>query len=149
MNKIIIALIAFCLMAAPGFSQDEVARQGGQVSERINAKKMAFFIDKLQLTTEEVQNFWPLFTEYEKEQKAVREKYKSSKAFKFMSDKEAEQHVLNGFKAEEEIIAIKRDYFQKFKGVIPIRKIAMLNRVNRQFKEALLKQMRNRRRGGK
>ena len=112
MKKIILAAIAFCLMIAPSFSQDEA---GGQVSERISAKKMAFFIDKLQLTPEEVQNFWPLFTEYEKEQKAVREKYKTGKAFKFMSDAEAEQHVLNSFKAEEEILAIKRNYFQKFK----------------------------------
>ena len=149
MKKVVFGTMMFCLMAVVGFSQDTSGDQTGPIADRINAKKMAFFTDKLQLSTDEFQNFWPLFTEYEGKQRSIRQQYRSKKAFKFMSDKEAETYVLNSFKMEEEMLNLKKDYFQKFKDVLPIRKIAMLNKVDRQFKEALLRQMQQRNRQGR
>lgn len=149
MKKVVFGTMMFCLMAVVGFSQDATGEQTGPIADRINAKKMAFFTDKLQLSTDEFQNFWPLFTEYEGKQRGIRQQYRTKKAFKFMSDKEAETYVLNSFKMEEELLNLKKDYFQKFKDVLPIRKIAMLNKVDRQFKEALLRQMQQRNRQGR
>lgn len=144
MKKILLGSILFCLFSISAFAQDDLDTNNGPLADRILAKKMAFFTDKLQLTSDELQNFWPLFTQYEKEQRQIKRKYKPTKAFRFMSDQEAEVHLLNTFKKEEELLAIKRSYFQKFKGVISIRKIAMINTVDRQFKEVLLRQMRDR-----
>ena len=47
--------------------------QLSQAQDRIRALKVAFITDKLKLTPEESEKFWPVYNQYEAEQKRIRQ----------------------------------------------------------------------------
>lgn len=113
-------------------------------NERLQAMRVAFITNALQLTPEESQNFWPVYNEYEAEQREIRKKYRAGRQMMLMNDEELEQHLENTLRMEEELLQLKRTYIDRLKEVLPIRKIAMLNQAENKFKEEILKQIRQR-----
>lgn len=114
------------------------------MEERIDALRIAFFTEKMQLTPEESQNFWPLYNEYQDKEKSIRKSYRDDKSLELMSDAEAEKLIENSFEMEEKLLDLRREYYQKMRRVLPVRKVALLSRIERQFKERLLEEWRNR-----
>ena len=115
-------------------------------NERIRAMRVAFITNALELTPEESQGFWALYNEYESSQRSIRAKYRSNRNMMLMNDKELEQQIENTLDMEGELLQLKRTYIGRLKDVIPIRKIAMLNNVEKNFREELLKEFRQRQR---
>jgi hypothetical protein len=113
----------------------------GRVAQRIEAMKSAFITDRLRLSPEEAQQFWPLYNEYEAAEKRIREQYRPGKPVPDMSDAEAEALLNDRLKMEEKLLDLKAQYIQRFKSVIPARKVAMLPKVEEEFKRELLKRM--------
>lgn len=134
MKKWIVASVLFgaFLLALP---------QKAQAQDRIRALKVAFITDKLKLTPEESEKFWPVYNQYEAEQKRIRQKYRSEQDLNTLSDQEVERAVLDRFEMEEEIIKLKRDYFQRMKGFMAVRKIALLQRSEQEFNKELLRRV--------
>ena len=119
----------------------------GPGSERIESLKIAFLSEKLELTPEESQTFWPLYNELQTKMKTLRPEHARKREVKSMTDAEAETFILKNFEMEEQRIALKREYFQKLKEILPIRKIARIEPAERQFKRRLLRRVKGRRKG--
>lgn len=115
--------------------------QMSQAQDRIRALKVAFITDKLKLTPEESEKFWPIYNQYEAEQKRIRQKYRPDEDLNTMSDQEVERAVLDRFEMEEELIKLKRDYFQRMKAFMAVRKIALLQRSEQEFNKELLRRI--------
>lgn len=115
--------------------------QLSQAQDRIRALKVAFITDKLKLTPEESEKFWPVYNQYEAEQKRIRQKYRPDEDLNTMSDQEVERAVLDRFEMEEELIKLKRDYFQRMKAFMAVRKIALLQRSEQEFNKELLRRI--------
>lgn len=119
--------------------------------ERIQALRTAFITNRLNLTPEEAQQFWPLFNQFEAEQRKIRDKYRPSKDLMAMTDTEAERFLNSQFELEQEMLNLKKDYMQRMRKVLPVRKVAMLTRIEQDFREHLvenLQQMRANTPGG-
>ena len=127
------------------------AQQGNfraERQERIEAYRVAFFTEKLQLSPEESKRFWPLFNQFETRQDGLREKYDlKGKRLELLSDAEVKDHILNQLEMEDEMVKLRKDYMMRFMEVLPIRKVAMLQWVDREFKKELRKEIRERRQG--
>ncbi len=142
MRKWIFGVLLLFALPLAVLAQDEVEIPAGKMGEQIQAQKVAFITVRLKLTSEEAQKFWPIYNEYESDQKRVRQKYKSNKQdIAMMTDAEAEQAVTSNLEMEQQLLNLKKDYVQRMRKVIPIRKVAMLNRVERAFKEELLNRL--------
>ena len=114
------------------------------VNERIEAQRVAFITNRLNLTPEESQQFWPLYNEYRAKQKEINNSYKPAKQWEDMDDAEIESQILRNFDKEEELVALKKSYYFKMKEVISVRKIARLNQAERAFKKELLREIQER-----
>jgi hypothetical protein len=134
----------FCLSLLLGLTPLLSQAQPRPMEERVEALRIAFFTEKLQLTPEESQNFWPLYNEYQDKEKGIRKTYRDDKSLELMSDAEAEKLIENTFEMEEKLLDLKKEYYQKMRRVLPVRKVALLSRIERQFKERLLEEWRNR-----
>lgn len=129
--------------AQPGGRQGPA---GERAQEKIRAYKIAFFTEKLQLTPEESKDFWPLYNQFESEREAIREKFDlKGKKIELMSDSELEDFIHKQLEMEEAQVKLKRDYTNRFMDVLPIRKVAMLQRTELQFKRVLLNEIKRRR----
>ena len=117
--------------------------------DRINAQKIAFFSQRLQLSPEEAERFWPVYNEFQQEknelQIARREINKNYVMYKeTLSDKEIEKisdQFVEFSRKESDLLT---EYHKKFKEILPIGKVMKLYEAENQFKNFLLRQIRNR-----
>jgi len=112
--------------------------------EKVQALKVAIFTEELSLTAKEAEKFWPLFNDYEKKSRAISKKAKNhDKAnIEGKSDKEIEKVIEQRFKLKEQKLKLERDYYKKFKKVLPIKKVAKIPTAQRRFKLAVMKKSR-------
>ncbi len=149
-KKYWITLLLSGFLALPAFSQifdDEPA--GSEARSKIQAARVAYITERLGLTTGESERFWPLYNEFEADRDKIREKYRPLRPIESMPDKEAEEFINRRFEMEQELLNLKRDYFQRFKVVASPRKIALFNKADREFRLELLKKAQERRPGNR
>ena len=109
--------------------------------ENREARKIAFFTTKMDLNSEESQNFWPVVNEMNLELKEIRNKNAHGrmilmdKKSEDLSDKELEEILDARMQIGKEQMDIKIKYYKKFKKVIPIQKLAKFYQATREFKK--------------
>ena len=146
MMKNVVFILLF-LSGLPGLIQ---AQGQERMGEQIEAFKIAFFTQKLNLTSQEAEVFWPVYNEYSSELDDLRRKrnqlQQEVKREILSSDNQKLEALSDQFialKKEENNISEK--YHQKFKQVLPIRKVIMLYKAEQEFKQELLKEIQRRR----
>jgi Skp family chaperone for outer membrane proteins len=144
MNKKIFTLLLF-LLSLTTFAQDM-----GKRVERIKALRVAFISDRLDLTTEEAQKFWPIFNQFDdkhfelqRQKKQLMLKLRPENTAT-LSDKETAKLIEQDEQLETDIQNNRRQLVKDLQGVIPNQKILMLKQLDIEFKSKLLEQMKNR-----
>lgn len=113
--------------------------QGGK-KEKIEALRVAFITAKLNLTTDESQKFWPVYNDYQDKLKASRQEFRRlSNAF--TTDKEAQDYLDAELLLKQREYNLYKEYYEKIKKTIPIKKVAQLREAEEDFKKELLKQL--------
>lgn len=127
-----------------GFGQEKIDRK--MLKDKVKAQKVAYITDQLELTETEAQKFWPIYNNYQSEIESLRHSM-DVKFNKNMNDKEAEDLLFSMLEGRSKEIDIQKSYIQKMKAAISVKKIAMLFRAERQFKEKVITKFKERRRG--
>lgn len=117
--------------------------------ENIEAMKIAFLTNKLDLTPEEAQIFWPVYNQYNDKLQELRKKRRldereAKKNFEDLSDKELEQAMDNDLAFRQKELDLQKEYNVKFKAVLPIKKVSKLYAAEEQFKRVLLDKLKDR-----
>jgi hypothetical protein len=128
MKKIIIICLSLVLTVSA------FAQQG----KRVEAMRIAFITQRLNLTSEEAQQFWPVFNQFSEKMQQIRGP-KMDAPLDEMNDTDAEKMILSEFDKEAKELELKKEYYQKLKKVLPVRKVAKLYRAERDFKAELVK----------
>ncbi len=116
--------------------------------EKIEAMKVSFITEKLSLTPEEAQKFWPVYNQFKAEMKEIKKAGKMPNGearpnIETMTEKEAATFAEQRFITEQKALDIKKKYHEEFKKILPVKKVAQLYIAEEQFKRELLKQMRS------
>jgi len=144
-----IAVLIFTLMVSLLYGQQcEKGMEKGK-REKIQAQKIAFITEKLNLTPEEAQVFWPVYNELEKKRDAIHvDKMKKVKCcdenYSTLSKEELEKIADSFVEIDLQDAKLAIDYNGKFKKILPIDKVVKLYHAEHQFKNHLLKQMKER-----
>lgn len=111
--------------------------------ERVEAMKVGFLTQRLNLTPEEAKVFWPVYNKYQDELEALRKSRRENLAnakmnFDDMAEKDVEKAVDTelGFRQSE--LDLLKKYHGQFKQTLPIKKVAKLYRAEEDFKRELL-----------
>lgn len=121
----------------------------GEKESRIRAARVAFITDKLELTPEEAQKFWPVYNEFDKKrqelQRDIAERFSHRPPdVANMSDAEAEEFIIRKFDEEKALVELKIEYFGKIKEVLPVKKILLLYESEMEFRKVLLERLKDR-----
>lgn len=98
-------------------------------TEKIQALKIAFITQKLELTSDEAQRFWPVYNRYETDIKQV------------MIDNKGGADAID---SEEKILGVKKRYKSEFYKVIGQPKTNTLFNAEREFRGVLMRHLKNR-----
>jgi hypothetical protein len=119
-----------------------------RMKERMDSYRIAFITEKLNLTPEESQKFWPLYNQFHEQGKKLRQDERNQKSVDDMSDAEAEQFIKIAIEREEKELNARKEFVQKLKNVLPAKKIAKLQGLEKEFKKELLERSKERRQKG-
>lgn len=142
----ILFLFAQTVLAQGGPGQRQLRQ------EQMEARRVAFITRELSLTPAEAQDFWPVYNEYHDKRKAMMFRHQQQRQQVDDLDELSEEELLRIADAEilnmEEMTALRREYHEKFKKVLPLRKVIELYETERNFNRFLLRESRGSERGG-
>ncbi len=118
--------------------------QNGERREKIEAMKVAFLTQQLDLSSREAQQFWPVYNEYQDKLEALRQqrrKDRKASTSDALSDKDAEALLDQELAFRQQEIDLQKTYYQRFKAVLSVRKTLKLMRSEEEFKRVLLEQI--------
>ncbi len=133
-------IILFLVVAGSHFNT--YAQRVPPNAPRVEAAKRSFMINRLGLTDEEAQRFWPVYQRYQAELRQIQK----------------ERNIVNRTSAsgndgyrdlqfEERILGLKKKYRKEFIRLIPQEKAVMIHQAEREFTSQLLKQLKKNRQG--
>jgi hypothetical protein len=141
MQKFLFFITIFTLSTF-AFAQPE----GGKRGEKLEALRIAFITERLNLTAAEAQVFWPVYNEHHNKQKEIRGQAKdAAKNADAATDAEIEKIIAAHFDTEQRLLNLQKEYYTQLKKVLPLRKIMKLHRAEREFKNRILEQIGDRR----
>ena len=120
---------------------------------QIQVERIAYYTEKIGLTAEEAQVFWPVYNEMDnkrtalfEEKAAIMQKFMNESAK--MSDRQLDEQLNRLVAIQQQEAALPGEYDAKFRKVLPARKVMNLYVAEMGFRNYLLQTMRNRRPGG-
>ena len=132
-----LCVFAFMVITLLGSAQPNTKR------EKIEALRVTFISQKVNFTTAEAQQFWPLYNEYndktDANRKAFRQLVNKTNVTDFATDKDAELYLNSELTLKQKEYELYKEYYDKFKKVLPIKKVALLRKAEDDFKKELIK----------
>lgn len=129
-------------------------RGGSAMNEQIQVERIAFFSEKIGLTTEEAQLFWPVYNEMDNKKTALFDE-KASIIRRFMDEpdgigeKELDELLSRLVVIQQQEAQMPAEYHTRFRKVLPARKVMNLYVAEMQFRTYLLQKMRGLRGDGR
>jgi hypothetical protein len=143
MKNLLLLSLLFC---APflSFSQNRSDR-----NSEIESYKIAYLTQKLELSSDDAKTFWPIYTEYQKEQSVLRRE-KSEKMISLrkideidkLTDPQVATLLSNEFNYKQKELNLERKYYNIFKTKLPIKTLGKYYRAQETFKKELLNRFR-------
>lgn len=145
MKKIIITIGLFffivSIFAQPGKGKHEDF-------EKYKAMKISYMTEKLELTPQEAQQFWPIYNEFEKKlfefhhgrrdmEKKVKENYNTYSEDEF---RRISYEMVDQFRREYDLM---KEYNEKFLKVLPAKKVVMIGPIENDFRFMMIRDFRD------
>jgi len=108
--------------------------------QRIEAIKVGYISRSLDLTPEESEHFWPVYNQYQGELVELNRQWRD----KSKENLTAEQRTDEQFKHEQRVLDLRKRYRDEFKKVLPAEKVTQLYQSEKEFKNELIRQLKDR-----
>lgn len=128
--------IAICLVTGSiSYAQPET---GDNVKMRIESQRIAFITQRLSLTPQEAEKFWPVYNAHRDALKALRDDFERPD-LPNLSDEEATRLIDKHLQLEQQRLDLKKNLLSQLRNVLPPRKIVMLHAAENAFNRELLR----------
>lgn len=134
---IILTLILFTYTRS--FSQDQSAR------EKIEAARIALITERLDLTPEQAEKFWPIYREFSAKQRTIKREFQNLKKNfdpSTASEEESQSILEKGYQIKEKQLDLEKNYSERMQQVVTSRQLMNLKKAEQDFREMLMKRIR-------
>lgn len=133
--------ILFLMSIQFGFGQENDTRK-----EKIKSLKIAFISQKLSLTSDEAEKFWPIYNKYDEKIMLLKEEQLKLKLQnRNLTGEEALKKIEEAEQKEAEIMALKKKMRAELIPVITAEKVLKLEQLEHEFHRKLLEKLKDRR----
>jgi hypothetical protein len=129
-------LIVFAIASAisqPG----TMPREGRQ---RIEAQRVAFITQRLNLSPDEAARFWPIYNEYRDALKDMRDDFERPD-LETITDEQASAIIEQHLQQEQHKLELKRALLTRLRTVVTARKVILLHAAENEFNRDLLRRV--------
>lgn len=137
-------IFLFLMITVPAFAQQEPPEEPIEVDPRaqqkIKAAHAAYITERLGLSSDEAEKFWPVYREYAQKRQEIRQQFRDAKR----SGKNEKELLDLDFKVKQQELDLEKDYSGKFQKVISPQKVMNLRQAEGDFRKLLLRQIQQR-----
>jgi hypothetical protein len=138
----ILPLIITLLLSAGVFAQD------GENLKKVEAARIALITERLELTPEQAEKFWPLYREYVDKRQELRREYMDARKSvdqREITEEESKKLLNKGLELKEKQLALDKLYAERFNSVITTRQVLALRKAEEDFRQMLMERLEKRR----
>jgi len=143
-------IILLLICGNHAFAQDETEpiQRDPKAMEKIQALRTAYISEKLNLTPEQAEKFWPVYHEFTQERTKLRQEFKNAQRNIDPNnpDPKAEQDLVNlGLDIKQKELNLEKDYSGRLLKVINAQQVMSLRKAEQGFRELIINQLQQRR----
>jgi hypothetical protein len=144
MNRLL-QIVVLVLCAVPALSQtvvepDEDVQIDPKAKEKIDAVRIAYITERLGLTPEEAEKFWPVYREYAQKRQDLRKDFRQQKKAGIPEKDLIELDL----KVRQQELDLERDYSERLQKVVSPQKVITLRQAEGDFRRMLIRQIQQR-----
>ncbi len=141
MKKLALGII---IVLAPLFS---AVSQDKETRDKIEAARIAFITERLELTPEQAEKFWPVYREYTQERQGLRKEFLEARREmekEELTEEESSKLLDLGLRIKEQEAELQRKYSDRLTQVITNRQMLQLRQSEEDFRRMLLRRLERR-----
>jgi len=147
MKNILTILLGLFFITSSFAQDDEVTGPDAKAQEKIKAARIAFITERLGLTPEEAEKFWPVYREFALKRQELKQQFKQERKNpdpnKTIEQNEKDALEL-GLKLKQQELDLEREYSGKLLKVVPAQKVMALRKAEDDFRKLLIDQIQKR-----
>jgi hypothetical protein len=141
-------MIAFFLISGRLTAQQNPELKREQKINQLEAARIAVITEKLGLTSEQAEKFWPVYNEFSRQRSALRKEYGEAKRAIDPNNPnpEQQQNLVNlGLAIRQKELDLEKDYSGRLMGLITAQQMIQLHAAEKDFQLMVLQQIQQRR----
>ncbi len=111
--------------------------------EKIETAKIAFITDKINLSGDQAQRFWPVYQEHDRKRNELRQKSRPYKEqnLNALTDEQIQTGLEARLNIRQRELDLEKEYMDKYLRIISPRQLALFYRAEREFTKLLLERL--------
>jgi hypothetical protein len=111
--------------------------------KKIESARIAFITQRLDLTPEQAEKFWPLYREYAEKRQQLRNEYLNARQTtdKQLTDEESKKLLEKGLQLKQQQLELEKNYTERLNVVITNRQLLQLRKAEEDFRQLLLERI--------
>ena len=149
MKKIILllAFIVGSMHLVHAQNHDDMPPLRKEVREKLKTYRVAFFTERLELTTTEAEKLWPIYNRFLEDRESIMKDLRNLRPDKIEGKSEAElKAVINKhFELKQQLLNKEKLLAEELQKFLPLEKVIKMQMVERAFKREIIHKMREHR----
>ena len=148
MKKLIYLIFAsWMCITVQAHDTEELPQQDITAKEKIKAARIGLITQRLGLTPEQAEKFWPIYNEFTQKRTDLRRQYKSAeKNINPNPDPKQQQGLVDlGLKIKQDELNLEKEYSGRLMNVITAQQMLNLRQAERDFRNIIINVLNNRR----
>jgi hypothetical protein len=146
--KNLISTILLTIVLLPAWSQEnKFTKRDPKAQEKIKAARIAFITERLELTPEEAERFWPIYREYSEKRLQLKKQFEQARKNpdQAKAKEETERELVElRLQHKQQELDLEKDYSKRMLTVISAKKLIALKGAEDDFRRLLIKQIQQR-----
>lgn len=141
-NLKLLVVVPLLMVSHSGFSQDPEALK------KIESARIALITERLELTPEQAEKFWPIYREYTSKRELLRREFLDAKRVVGegeLTEEQSKSLLDKGLELKEKQLDLDKNYTERFNRVITTRQLLQLRKAEDEFRQMLLQRIERRR----
>ncbi len=138
-NTITLLMLLLAIRAFP---------QSQEVLDKIESAKIALITQRLDLTPDQAEKFWPIYREYSEKQRAIHQDFQQLKRNyrpNTATEEESKALIDRGLEIKEQMISLDKVYSERMLRVINNRQLLRLREAENDFRQQLMRRLKEQR----
>jgi hypothetical protein len=149
MKKIFYIILVWCTtLSVVAQEPDETQAQNATAREKIKAARIGLITQRLGLTPEQAEKFWPIYNEFTEKRSELRKPLKEAERNidpKNADPKQQQALVDLNLKVKQDELTLEKEYSGKLMNVITAQQMLNLHQAERDFRNIIINMLNNRR----